>query len=299
MSSLVRLESEIAGTDTGLRLERTFARRRGLFLSYNFSELADATDAGHRACRLLELVDAFARDAGLPLRFAGDYRFALSLPRDPDPRLRRKLEGFIEHLNERIREPPSALVSLPLTPQRRLPPELRADWKEQLAQVALIEDGLGRRVDRGIRATVAALLMSGFRTEMSCEGHLRWGQRTPWVTVGQHPARYRRGNPSEAEYERRLQAANRRLAERLRPVVEAFNATRPGLPIWQRLVLCEAENDVGSSVEFYGGCRLYDREWRERRELLKQLQHEMLSFSRYLRAELADNCRWWLWRFDD
>ena len=52
---------------------------------------------------------------------------------------------------------------------------------QQLKEVRLIIDGLGKPVDRGIRKTVALMWLHGFKTIASCQGHENWGLKTAWI----------------------------------------------------------------------------------------------------------------------
>ncbi len=58
-------------------------------------------------------------------------------------------------------------------------------YKTALAKVGTYRDGLGKKVDPGIKKTVALLNLLGFTTTMSCTGHVRpdHGTLTPWVDV--------------------------------------------------------------------------------------------------------------------
>ena len=49
-------------------------------------------------------------------------------------------------------------------------------------------DALGIPVDRLIRPTVVALRILGFRTIMSCQGHLDHGLKAPWIDIGTAPS---------------------------------------------------------------------------------------------------------------
>jgi hypothetical protein len=170
----------------------------------------------------------------------------------------------------------------------RLPAELAADWQETLEMVADFEDGLGLHVDRPIREVVAALWMRRLPTRMSCGGHLNWSRRTPWVDIGWFDERFAHDQPSESVHQRRLAAANRRLAQRLKSLVSAFNLARPERPIWQRLIIAEPTYWRPASIELYGGTRLYDQAYSERSILLTQMRREMTAFARYLLAALTD-----------
>ncbi|MCL9971987.1 MAG: hypothetical protein NBV63_01075 [Candidatus Pacebacteria bacterium] len=58
-------------------------------------------------------------------------------------------------------------------------------FKAALAKVGTYHDGLGKKVDPGIKKTVALLNLLGFETVMSCAGHMRpdHGTLTPWIDV--------------------------------------------------------------------------------------------------------------------
>jgi hypothetical protein len=45
-------------------------------------------------------------------------------------------------------------------------------------------DGLGKKLDAGIKCAVISFRLLGFQTTMSCEGHMRvWGTPFPWVEI--------------------------------------------------------------------------------------------------------------------
>jgi hypothetical protein len=59
-------------------------------------------------------------------------------------------------------------------------------WQEMLSEVDRMTDRLGLGVDPGIRETVAALNLLGYRTWQSCEGHVNergHGLPSPWVEL--------------------------------------------------------------------------------------------------------------------
>lgn len=58
-------------------------------------------------------------------------------------------------------------------------------YKEALAKVNTYRDGLGLRVDKGIKKTVALLNLLGHTTSASCEGHVEvhHGTLSPWVDI--------------------------------------------------------------------------------------------------------------------
>jgi hypothetical protein len=67
-------------------------------------------------------------------------------------------------------------------------------WNRTTRALRSITDGLGKRVDPGIKEVVIALRVYQFPTTGSCEGHLRWGVPFPWVEVGApHPDAWKQG----------------------------------------------------------------------------------------------------------
>lgn len=61
--------------------------------------------------------------------------------------------------------------------------ERQQQWDKLGAEVDLIRDGLGKKVDQGIRETVIALKAHELRTIGSCEGHEDWGLPFLWVDM--------------------------------------------------------------------------------------------------------------------
>ncbi len=61
--------------------------------------------------------------------------------------------------------------------------ERQQRWDTVVAQVENFRDGLGMKVDAGIKETVTAMNVLGFKTRQSCEGHLERVQAAPWVDI--------------------------------------------------------------------------------------------------------------------
>jgi hypothetical protein len=61
--------------------------------------------------------------------------------------------------------------------------EKDVQWQQFRETVDGMGDGLGYRVDLGIRDTVAAFNANGFSTTASCEGHLDHGVAAPWIDI--------------------------------------------------------------------------------------------------------------------
>jgi hypothetical protein len=61
--------------------------------------------------------------------------------------------------------------------------EKTAEWNRLLSHIDTITDGRNKGVDPGIKETVAAFMANGFETTGSCEGHIDWGRRNPYVDI--------------------------------------------------------------------------------------------------------------------
>ncbi len=72
-----------------------------------------------------------------------------------------------------ISTPPVGAFAEVLTKQQQ--------WDQQATEVATWTDGLGLPLDAGIYDTVIVLNLLGLTTRQSCEGHMNWGQASPWV----------------------------------------------------------------------------------------------------------------------
>ncbi|MCC6520682.1 hypothetical protein IT403_01725 [Candidatus Nomurabacteria bacterium] len=69
----------------------------------------------------------------------------------------------------------------PTVDQKKYLKELR--WESTMKEADIIIDGLGKRIDSGIKETVTALKVNDYETTGSCEGHLDHGLPHPWVDV--------------------------------------------------------------------------------------------------------------------
>lgn len=62
--------------------------------------------------------------------------------------------------------------------------EREFQWKKMLEEVEVISDRIGKKIDEGIKETVAAFLAHGFPTSQSCEGHIgEEGTCYPWIEI--------------------------------------------------------------------------------------------------------------------
>lgn len=65
-------------------------------------------------------------------------------------------------------------------------------------KVDQMADGLGYPMDPKIKPTVVALMLHGFPTVASCEGHLDHGYAAPWVMIEPRVPKGLRGNKKKA-----------------------------------------------------------------------------------------------------
>ncbi len=56
-------------------------------------------------------------------------------------------------------------------------------WQETADKFSHVADRLGKTIDAGILETVVVLNILGIPTIASCEGHIDWGTRAPWVDI--------------------------------------------------------------------------------------------------------------------
>lgn len=272
-SSRLPAALESASRATGLRfgIAHRWAGRRGLSLIH---ELEDdlAAERAQRSCRALEIADTFCSSASGDWRLrysviqAGFAVVARSLEASPDA-----LISLLTAIERGIADAPATVTFCTMPRARILPAEIAEAWRANRAFVDSETDALGMHVDAKIREPVVALLTAGYLTEQSCQGHLDRGCRAPWIAVqAQSPS------------------GPRRVTQRLEELVDRFNASRTELPAWQRLIVQQPANELGPRLTFYGGCRLWDQQWSERRVLLEAMQREMAALARFIGRELCE-----------
>lgn len=63
--------------------------------------------------------------------------------------------------------------------------EKEKHWTHLKSKADRIVDGLGKKIDPGIKESVIALWALGFKTSSSCQGHLDHGRLAPWIDIGE------------------------------------------------------------------------------------------------------------------
>ncbi len=68
------------------------------------------------------------------------------------------------------------------------------EWTTAVERFSNVKDALGKPIDAGILETVVALNLLGVHTIASCEGHVDWGTRSPWVDIAARGDEFRKWN---------------------------------------------------------------------------------------------------------
>ncbi len=150
-------------------------------------------------------------------------------------------------------------------------------WEKQRAVVERITDGLGRRVDNGIKECVIALRMYGFPTSASCEGHL--ASHTPWVEIY---APEPQGRAKKKEKEHMWRRENLKERKRMLEILKEFYQRRK-VPLDTMLYLERLGIFGGFIIQSMGAetIEMFPRE--KRKKKIREYRKEMDDFTRFLR----------------
>lgn len=183
---------------------------------------------------------------------------------------------------------------------RDVPKPFRSDfaesrrWRDELDLVRELRDQLGMIVDAEIEATVVALRILGYKTVMSCGGHVDRRTTGPYVTFESESthdlvmrARQESDRVHEQELFREAQRVTQREALPLKKNIERFNLERVSAgattllelrPVGHsHLRLCFVHADFDGIVE--------DAPFIE---LMRSRQSEMSKFTSRLKHQLAE-----------
>lgn len=164
-------------------------------------------------------------------------------------------------------------------------------WLKAMREVAAIVDRRGEPVDPGIKEAVAALRVIGLSTCGSCEGHMDWGEKAPWVDIGDIPAELkkqwteaqRKSADVDSKLLRQCEEAKRRvLSEEARVIdlLEEFYRDRE-VPSWRRLILHCYPDDARLLSQGAGVQDLYPPDIQAQR--LQAFREEMALFTTFLK----------------
>jgi len=157
------------------------------------------------------------------------------------------------------------------------------NWNRARRKVLRIADKLGRPIDTKLQKAVAALLVFGFETTASCQGHLNRGEPFPWIDVGVYSGKSR--SPSLSK--RRLgQRIRRNLQSELHmlELLTSFYARR-SVPLEQRLIVLPFGIYGAWQLTVQGGHVQYVVPKLLRTRRLKSFQREITDFVTFLRKK--------------
>lgn len=96
-------------------------------------------------------------------------------------------------------------------------------WEQKQAEVEKITDGLGKKVDSGIKETVAVFMVYDFAVSGSCEGHIKGKCSYPWIDIeAPEPEGWQKNKEKEQEWK----IENLRQQKRILSLMEEFYQKR-------------------------------------------------------------------------
>jgi hypothetical protein len=166
-------------------------------------------------------------------------------------------------------------------------------WSRIEILVNHITDRLGLGIDSEIKESVTVLLVLGFITTGSCQGHLNRGNAAPWINIGKRipkeiliKKKGLRGflNEEDAEKTKAITKKNLRNQIRLMKLIyESYGKREVSYDV--RLVLNRfgiyGDATLESTGERFQGIR--SKEQKEKK--LKQYQREMKEFTAFLQKK--------------
>lgn len=159
-------------------------------------------------------------------------------------------------------------------------------WEEISAEVEVMTDRLGMRVDEGIKKAVIALRANGFPTYGSCEGHLeREAVLSPYVLVSTQEFEGWEDDENVADRMRSENLGNQR---RILMLLNEFYEDRKS-PYDAHLTLETFGPTDGFALCSIGADVMKILDVRERREKLTLYRQEMDDFADFLRNQFFSN----------
>lgn len=158
-------------------------------------------------------------------------------------------------------------------------------WEQKLAEVNKMVDRLGEKVDERIKEPVVALLVHGFTTSDSCEGHIakkgedEHGLSFPWVEV-YAPAP--EGWEESEEKQREWTIENLGQQQKMIGLLEEFYRGRE-TPFDARLTFDRAGAFGGFRIQSFGAKMMVLRTLEERKLKLELYRKEMNDFTKFLK----------------
>jgi hypothetical protein len=183
-------------------------------------------------------------------------------------------------------------------------------WEQKSQEVDLIQDRLGKGVDEGIKETVVAFQVLGINTIQSCEGHMEWGEGTPWVDVEAPDTRELRQQMHQAfdtaenangqehityeeldklfdhahELRREIKRRNVQEAAKVMGYLAEFYNNRD-VPLDRRLILNTSALSGSTRIESQGGVFQETASAEIKQQKLAEYQEEMRAFTEFLKEK--------------
>jgi|ERR1035437_252838 hypothetical protein len=155
-------------------------------------------------------------------------------------------------------------------------------WRRAQVETRRLADRLGKPIDSKVIGAVAALRAFGFPTTGSCQGHLEWGKRAPWVDFSVSV------NPPKRPLPQRQK--NLRSQRRLLKLLDEFYQYRP-TPYDVRLILTPV-GIFGAFSLINQGADIQDLlPALDKSRKLKQFQMEFSLFATFLQGRYRNTVR--------
>jgi hypothetical protein len=155
-----------------------------------------------------------------------------------------------------------------------------------MSKVNKITDGLGLGVDENIKETLASILLHGFKTSGSCEGHVcknakeQYGLSYPWVEFYMpEPTGWKKSKTKQLHWT----TENLKQQRKILILLDKFYSNRK--IDFESLLIFEAIGAFGAfRIRSMGSeiMSLYSRS--KQRDMLKLYQKEMNDFGKFLKS---------------
>ncbi len=165
------------------------------------------------------------------------------------------------------------------------------DWKKISEKISKTTDKIGTPIEDGILQTVIALNVLGYKTIMSCEGHLgksgrllKKGLPFPWVTV-----EYTKNETDLSELTKnRRKLLQRKFLKQCQPVmigiatlIDEFYKGRKKSPLYKLIVIPHHQGEL--RIQSLAGYFIQSQSKRERLKSYKMACIEMKMFTAFLK----------------
>jgi hypothetical protein len=168
--------------------------------------------------------------------------------------------------------------------------EKKKHWEEEKKEVDRIVDGIGERVDEGIKEAIIALSLLGINTAASCEGHLDHGTGAPFIDIESKLAGALEEKMEKASSEeesdkifQELQMVNLEEGKKVLDLLEEFYQDRK-VPYYQRIIVVLFGSCL-SRLESQGTGMQKIQPEDIKKQRLVEFQEEMKKFSEFLKEK--------------